>query len=226
MNLLAFDTSTDVGSVALVQDGILLAEQMIRSPMNLLTWLSPTIQKMLKEAGISPDKLNGLAVGIGPGSFTGIRLQMSTARAFAQVRKVPLYGISGLETLAYQILPYRGYILSCIDARRGELFYGIFEANGDALTIKEEFGCLPPDRVLEKAQKYQGEWIIVGETNPYLEFLLKGLPHSLYANRIGIIRASTIGILAYQKKDQLNGDPFSVQPLYLRASNAEIEKRA
>jgi tRNA threonylcarbamoyl adenosine modification protein YeaZ len=224
-HLLAFDTSTDVGSVAIFKNGVLHAEELIRSPMNLLIWLSPTIQKILKETNLPVEQVHALAVGIGPGSFTGVRLQLATARAFAQARGIPLYGISGLETLAFQVLPWNGMILSCIDARRGELFYGFFEGRGSSLSLKEELGCLSPDKIVIKAQRYKGSWIVVGENNPFRDALAAGLPEALFADSSGIIKASTIGILAYQKKNILSGDLFAVDPLYLRGSNAEIERK-
>lgn len=99
MKILAFDTATDIGTVAVLNNETVLAERSIHAPMSLLTWLVPAIQETLKEAGLSFKDINAIAVGIGPGSFTGIRLGLSTAKTLAQAGSIPLYGIPTTEAL-------------------------------------------------------------------------------------------------------------------------------
>jgi len=99
MNILAFDTATGVGTVAILQDETVLAERSIHAPMSLLTWLIPAIQDAMSEAGVTFNDLDAIAVGTGPGSFTGIRLGLSTAKTLAQVGNLPLYGVSTPEAV-------------------------------------------------------------------------------------------------------------------------------
>jgi tRNA threonylcarbamoyladenosine biosynthesis protein TsaB len=225
MKILALDTSTEVGSVAVLENEKLLAQHLLRSPMNLLSWLSPAIRQVLQETGLSLEAVTAIACGIGPGSFTGVRLQLATARTLAQVRGIPLFGVSSLEALAYQVLPFHGTILACVDARRGEVFTGFFQAHGNSMKQAEPFTSLLPEAVIEKLSHYPKSWILVGEANPYKSLFLEKVPSLMEASpNAGIIQASSIGALAWQNRFEQSGDPYSVVPLYLRASNAEIEK--
>lgn len=224
-NLLALDTSTDVGSVAILQDGIVVAETLLRAPMDLLSWLSPTIRQILDKTHLTMQDLNTIAVGTGPGSFTGVRLELATARTLAQVLGIPLFGISSLEALAFQCLPFCGKILSCIDARRGELFTGIFKAEGRVLTRHEDFFAMSPESLIEKIALDEGPWLLVGELNPYKALLLERLKRMADSGpRAGVIRASSIGFLAYEKRFEKPKSTVDVEPIYIRSSQAEIDR--
>lgn len=223
MNLLALETSTEVGSVALFRDGQIRGETLLRAPMNLLTWLSPAIRQILRDASLEARDLDAVAAGIGPGSFTGVRLELATAKTLAQARGLPLYGIASLDALAFQVLPFDGMILACIDARRGELYAGIYKARGNALEQQGGYLCLPPERLVREAARYRGPWCLAGEMNPYQAEMLGGLedarPHA------GVVRAYAVGCLAYERRNLISGDLHAVKPLYIRASNAEIERK-
>src|SRR5436189_176541 len=104
MKILAIETSTDCGSVAVLDGMTLLAERFVRAPMKLLSWLSPAINGILEETGVPLSEIGLLASGTGPGSFTGVRLELATARTLSQVVKIPLVGIPSLDALAFGVL--------------------------------------------------------------------------------------------------------------------------
>lgn len=98
--LLAFDTSTSSLAVAVMENGQLLAEQNIHAERNHSAYLVTAIEKALKAAGITKQELDGIAVGVGPGSYTGIRIAVTTAKTLAWALQIPLFGISSLEATA------------------------------------------------------------------------------------------------------------------------------
>jgi len=166
-----------------------------------------------------------MAAGIGPGSFTGLRLALAAARTLAQVRRIPLYGISSLDALAFQAFPRDGTVISLIDARRGELFAGFYGAGGSNLIQKGDYLCLPKEALVHEAKRHPGPYVIVGVKNPIFSFVLQNLPGAVEAEaEAAPARASSIGQLAYSRRHELSGDLYSVLPLYIRPSQAEIEK--
>ncbi|MCM3042880.1 tRNA (adenosine(37)-N6)-threonylcarbamoyltransferase complex dimerization subunit type 1 TsaB [Paenibacillus motobuensis] len=98
--LLAFDTSTSSLAVAVMENGTLLAEQNIHAERNHSAYLVTAIEKALEAAGITKQELDGIAVGVGPGSYTGIRIAVTTAKTLAWALKIPVFGISSLEATA------------------------------------------------------------------------------------------------------------------------------
>jgi tRNA threonylcarbamoyladenosine biosynthesis protein TsaB len=127
MLILAFDTATDVATSALVSDGEVVGERTSRAVTVL-----EDIDALLRQAGAHTRELDGIAVGIGPGSFTGIRIGLATARGLALALGVPVAGVSTLDALAAgapEALPV-------IDARRGEVF-----------VLQAESRVLPPDEL-------------------------------------------------------------------------------
>jgi tRNA threonylcarbamoyladenosine biosynthesis protein TsaB len=130
--VLAFDTATSVVTAALVRDGELLGERVSR-PVSVLE----DAEALLVSAGLQPTDLGGVAVGVGPGSFTGIRMAIATARALSFALGVPIAGVSTLRALgagAPGALPV-------IDAKRREIFT---EVNGEAVVLTPQALELEP----------------------------------------------------------------------------------
>jgi tRNA threonylcarbamoyladenosine biosynthesis protein TsaB len=127
MLILAFDTATDVATSALVSDGEVLGERTSRAVTVL-----EDVDALLRQAGAHTRELEGIAVGIGPGSFTGVRVGLATARGLAFALGVPVAGVSTLDALAAGAPG----AVPVIDARRGEVF-----------VLREEPRVLPPDQL-------------------------------------------------------------------------------
>lgn len=127
MLVLAFDTATDVATSALVSDGEVLGERTSRAVTVL-----EDIDALLRQAGARTGELDGIAVGIGPGSFTGVRVGLATARGLALALGVPVAGVSTLDALASGA----PRALPLVDARRGEVF-----------VLQGEPRVLPPDQL-------------------------------------------------------------------------------
>jgi tRNA threonylcarbamoyladenosine biosynthesis protein TsaB len=127
MLILAFDTATDVATSALVSDGEVLGERTSRAVTVL-----EDVDALLRQAGAHTRELEGIAVGVGPGSFTGVRIALATARGLALALDVPVAGVSTLDALAAGAPG----ALPVIDAKRGEVF-----------VLQDEPLVLPPDAV-------------------------------------------------------------------------------
>src|SRR3954468_11799362 len=127
MLILAFDTATDVATSALVDDGEVLGERVSRAQT-----LLEDVDALLRQGGARPTDVGGLAVGIGPGSFTGVRVGLATARGLALALGLPVAGVSTLDALAAGAPG----AMPVVDARRGEVF-----------VLEREPRVLPPDQL-------------------------------------------------------------------------------
>lgn len=126
MRILGIDTATLVCSVALVSEETTLAEYTLHIKKTHSERLLPLIATMLSHGGLSPQELDGVAVAAGPGSFTGLRIGMVTAKTLGQALNLPLVGVSTLEALAAQHPLFPGLICPILDARREQVYNALF----------------------------------------------------------------------------------------------------
>ncbi|MDD3443998.1 MAG: tRNA (adenosine(37)-N6)-threonylcarbamoyltransferase complex dimerization subunit type 1 TsaB [Zavarzinia sp.] len=134
MNVLAFDCATGPTSVAVRRDGELAARADDARPQGQAESLVPLIGAVLQQAGIAPAALDRIAVTLGPGSFTGVRIAIAAARGLALALGRPVFGYSSLDVMAAALPPSDLPTLVAIDARRGEAYVRLFAADGPALT--------------------------------------------------------------------------------------------
>jgi tRNA threonylcarbamoyladenosine biosynthesis protein TsaB len=136
VRILAFDTATAATSVALVDTGAGVAREMRDDPESgrrpgHATRLLPLIAQLLQDAGLGWPDVERIAVGVGPGTFTGLRIGVSTARALAQARAIPLVGVSTLESLAVGAAAAgHAQVVTVLDARRREVFAAVWAPEG------------------------------------------------------------------------------------------------
>jgi len=124
MNILALETATDPGSIALWCDGVLVSRDCPTGLSNSQTLL-PLAAATLREAGLGFADLHGIAFGTGPGSFTGLRVACAVAQGLAVARDLPLLGIGTLQAMALASGGER--VIVALDARMGEVYYGMFD---------------------------------------------------------------------------------------------------
>jgi len=142
MKLLAFETATEACSVALWIDGE-VRERFELAPRRHAELSLPWAQQLLAEAGIAKSQLDAIAVGRGPGAFTGVRLAIALAQGIALALDKPVLPVSTLAALAMRS---RGeHILAAIDARMGEVYLGAFARKGDDMVATSSEGVLKPD---------------------------------------------------------------------------------
>ncbi len=145
MRVLALETATPLASVALVDGSGVLGEATLRAPMRHLKWLLPAVDEMLRGLGLGPESVDAVAVSRGPGGFTGLRIGIATACAWARARGVPLLGVGTLEALA-AAAGTEGLVLPVLDAHRGEVAAGLYRGVTDGAPA-----CLLPPVVAPPA---------------------------------------------------------------------------
>ena len=166
MNLLAIETSTESCSVAVVRGDLVIARSEF-APRRHAELLLPMCDDVLAEAGLARKSLDALAVGRGPGAFTGVRLAVSAAQGIALALGIPVVPVSSLAALALQAPDDDADVLAAIDARMGEIYVGWFRREGDdVVATGDEIVCsasaLPPH---ERAYHVVGSgWATYGET--------------------------------------------------------------
>ncbi|MGV1098625.1 tRNA (adenosine(37)-N6)-threonylcarbamoyltransferase complex dimerization subunit type 1 TsaB [Thiovibrio sp. JS02] len=223
--LLALETATTCGSVALIDDGRCLAEFSLATRPSHSRRLLAGIDRLLQETQLGWRDLTAIAVSLGPGSFTGLRIGLATAKGLCFATGKPLIGVPTLEGLACQ-LPFAGLpICPVVDARKNEVYAGFYRCNQTgALEQTGDFLVLSPERLVEKIHT---PTIFVGDAVPLYGELFRARlqAHALLAPpEICFARAAAIGFAAQRRLAAgILSDPVASVPIYVRASDAELQ---
>ena len=131
MKVLAVDTATSWQSVAILDDDKILASRDQEASGAHARLLLPTIDRLFKDTGLSPGALDGLVVSSGPGSFTGLRVGLATLLGFRTITQIPLALVPTLEGMAWNLRGHKLPLCPVLNSRRGELYWAIFQWNGE-----------------------------------------------------------------------------------------------
>ncbi|WP_217587750.1 tRNA (adenosine(37)-N6)-threonylcarbamoyltransferase complex dimerization subunit type 1 TsaB [Lentibacillus saliphilus] len=138
MKILAMDTSNKALSVAIVDEGEIIAELTTNIAKNHSVRLMPAVEQIMKEANLQPSELDKIAVAKGPGSYTGVRIGLATAKSMAWALNIPVVGISSLQATVYQGRFFDGVVSPFFDARRGLVFTGLYRWTNGKLVLQRE----------------------------------------------------------------------------------------
>ena len=155
MKILALDTSTEACSAALFNEGKVLSRFEV-IPQKHAELILPMIDEILADSGIRPGQLNAIAFGKGPGAFTGIRIATGIAQGLAYSTGIPVIPVSSLAALAEPVNNCAEYIITAIDARMGEVYYGLFRSGTAPELITEELVLRPDEIRIEVAGTLYG----------------------------------------------------------------------
>ncbi|MCK8816135.1 tRNA (adenosine(37)-N6)-threonylcarbamoyltransferase complex dimerization subunit type 1 TsaB [Natroniella sulfidigena] len=226
MLVLAVDSSTKVGSVSLVSTERLVAESLLNLDQTHSQRLMPQIVELVKRSDYELQDVDGIAVGLGPGSFTGTRIGVVTAKTLAQSLELPIVGISTLKAMAYNLKYVSGYICPVVDARRERVFTGLYRTDGEDLRAETEEGLLAIDDLITELSSIQEEIYFVGEiAQKYRTEISEQVEQAQFvSNKFSLPQAGALGELAVERlmledEDQL----FELTPNYLKRSQAEIQ---
>lgn len=153
MKILGIDTSTPIGSVALIDGENIVAEHTLNIVQAHSSRLMPAIDTVLKWGDITPNDLDGCVVGIGPGSFTGIRIGVATAKSLCYAVDKPIVGVSTLEAIAYNLRWTNGIVCPILDARRREIYGGVFHGGAEWQRLTDDL-CLPVAAFLDELDNH------------------------------------------------------------------------
>ena len=230
MKILAIDTSSKSCSVSILEDKDIILEKHINNEITHSQKLMPMIDESLKECKLSLKDFDLFACCIGPGSFTGVRIGVSTIKAFCDITNIPTVGINSLEALACNTLDSNIYdktdiICSLIDAKNENVYCGIFKKETDSFTQLEDLCAKNINEVIQLLQKYKSSSILfVGDgaiVNKYT--ILQNLSKTTFVEKeLNQQTSTSVGKLAYDKYNNgLYGDSNYLTPLYLKKSQAE-----
>ncbi|MBI4495323.1 MAG: tRNA (adenosine(37)-N6)-threonylcarbamoyltransferase complex dimerization subunit type 1 TsaB [Deltaproteobacteria bacterium] len=233
MLILALETSTRTGGVALLEGlpgGLrIIGESLLHLPSSHSTRLMPAIDHLLRQASRSIREVGGIALALGPGSFTGLRIGVATAKGLAYARRIPVAGVPTLDGLAQNARFAPGLVCPVLDARKKEVYAALYRGNGEGDLHKEGGDwVLGPEELCGRIR--ERTWFLGDGVEVYGEVFRRQLgslarfapaEHSLP-------RAVHVGCLSwprFQAGQVL--DLFSFTPTYLRRSEAELlyEKR-
>ncbi|WP_099355422.1 tRNA (adenosine(37)-N6)-threonylcarbamoyltransferase complex dimerization subunit type 1 TsaB [Fredinandcohnia onubensis] len=162
MKVLAIDTSNYVLGVAIVNEEKVIGEVITNLPKNHSVRVMPTIEQLMKECGIKPKELERIVVAMGPGSYTGVRIGVTIAKTLAWSLEIPLVGVSSLEIVAANGRHFNGFISPLFDARRGQVYTGLYQYEGNRLTCVEEDKIILLADWLEELKKRETPVLFIG----------------------------------------------------------------
>lgn len=215
-----------LGSVALSKGECLVAQEQQGIPGTHSARLMASIDHLLATAGWTCGDIEGIAVAIGPGSFTGLRIGLATAKGMAMALGCPLAGVSSLDVLVLNGFGFAGTVVACIDARRGEIYAAAYRVK-DARCLQPVFekGVYAPEALLQKLTAIEGPMLLVGDgALAYGERFIEALgARVLVAPGAGCCpQAMQVALLALPHLAQGGDDLVALVPDYLRRSDAEI----
>ncbi len=212
MLILALDTATETGSLALVEGERLLMEYSLESAGTYLSRLLPRLAQLFAAAGRDPGDLGAVGVSVGPGNFTGLRIGLATAKTLAWSLGCPLVPVPTLEVLAAQAPLQPHPIGVVLDAKRGEVFWGLYRGSADRPQVLAEPIRLP---LAELARRLIPPLVLTGFLVSPLTLPQEGV--SLAPPERRHPRAATVARLALSRLEAgLTAAPEQLAPTYLR----------
>jgi len=223
MRILAIDTATPMCGVAVLEDGHVLVELRISQGQTHAKSLLHGIRCALEMAHLEMKMLDAFAVTQGPGSFTGLRIGISTVKGLALATGKPLVGISALAALADQAPEGAAWVCPMIDARRSQIYWSLYHRQGSGLVriVAEQVGA-----PLDVARHVDGPCLCIGNgAGAYEALLREHLPFGMLGAGPGLnaISPAAVARLAWQRLQQgAREDVHRFAPVYLRKSDAQL----
>ena len=228
MNLLAMDASGIAGSVAYIKDGKLVGEYYICDKLTHSQTIMPMLEEMKALLNINLEEIDAVAVTSGPGSFTGLRIGVTAAKALALALEVPIIGVPTLDTMAHAMV-YTDYLIAPImDARRNQVYTALYKWESGVLNRLTEHMAVDIESYIDDLNKRQEKIIFLGDGISAYEEKIKEVlgEKAVFAPSFcQLQRASVLAHVATEryKRGEVE-DPSLFVPIYLRKSQAEREK--
>ena len=232
MSILSIDTSSQVSSVAVLSAERVAAEISMQGALTHSETLMPHIETALRMARVEKSELEGIAVSIGPGSFTGLRIGLASAKMMAYALHIPLIAVPTLEALVHHYICEGVRLVPMMDAQKGNVYAQEFSwrADGDALILQEErsLAIMPLTEVIAGLAETEQSVLLLGDAMQKKTTLALPANVRLAPIHARMPRAACVGLAALTRlaRGEMH-DPVTAAPLYLRRSEAEVlwEKR-
>ncbi len=230
MYILAIDSATPVAGLALLKEKSVIREEFVNFKKTHSETLMPMVDQVLRESEISVQDLDAIAVTIGPGSFTGLRIGLAAAKGLSLASGKPLIGVSTLDVLAHNIAFSDSLICPLLDARKQEVYTAFYDGSGIyPQRLTADMAC-SPEELVNRAQAQaeasaKKKIVLLGDGfNPYAQFFQDVLQECLQVPPAHLLlpRAAALGSLAWLRAgDKDFDDAFTLRPVYVRLSEAE-----
>lgn len=228
MKILGIDSSGLVASVALACDETIVAEFTVNNKQTHSQTLLPMLEQVMKFSGMELEEIDGIAVAAGPGSFTGLRIGASTAKGLGLALDKPIISIPTVEGMAYQLAETEGIICPIMDARRNQVYTGIYEMNNQELSVLHEQFALDIRELLEILKKYNRKVHFMGDGVPVYRTIIEEEYQGEFCfapAHMSRQRAASVAVLGqkYYEAGKIES-AAAHKPVYLRKSQAERER--
>ena len=228
MKILALDSSGIVASVAVIEDDILLAEYTVNYKKTHSQTLLPMLDKVVKMTELDLETIDAIAVAAGPGSFTGLRIGSATAKGLGLALKKPLIAVPTVDALAYNLYDVSGLICPIMDARRSQVYTGIYRFEEHKLVAVKQQWASPVTELIEELNKLGEPVTFLGDGVPVFRSMIEEklqVHYSFAPAHVNKQRAAAVGTLGmiYYKEGRTETAMEHV-PEYLRVSQAERER--
>lgn len=228
MLIFGIDTCCMAATAALVSDDIMIAQTVINKNKTHSQIMMPQIEQMFRAAEVNPEAVDAYAAAVGPGSFTGVRIGVATAKAMAQAANKPCIAVSTLEALAFSSRHFEGIISPILDARRNQVYNALFQGSRNGLSRLCADRAMGLDELLEELEQTEKPVIFMGDgTLVFKEQIQDRLgERAFFASRISNLNlggaVAEIGLERF-KKGEIT-EYSKLIPSYIRLSQAEREK--
>ena len=227
MKILAFDTSAKTASVAVCDGGNILGVSNIENGLTQSELVLPMAEALLSQLKMSFADVELYAVTVGPGSFTGVRIGVSTVKGLAFGRDIPCAPVSTLEALAENAAGLTGLIVPCMDARRGQFYTATFAATAEGISRMTPDRAISAEELAEELRSYDGDIYVTGDGYDVAHKLLTSLGVKLAVTPYLLRSQNAVSIARVAEKMHAQGLCISereLAPRYLRLPQAERER--
>lgn len=224
MLVLGIETSTPAASVTIGSEQGIIGSCLVSRGASHGTFILPAVEFLMKEADLSYRNLSAIAVGLGPGLFTGMRVGVATAKTLAQALSVPIIGVSSLDLLAFDVRYSAKLICPVIDAKRKEVFFAFYRQVPGGITRESSYVVGSPERLLAEVEGMKDDFLMVGNGALLYRSRLERANKVEFGSMANAFpRAASLVELALPRLFREDFDRlFDLEPLYMRRSDAEI----
>ncbi|MEM5028561.1 tRNA (adenosine(37)-N6)-threonylcarbamoyltransferase complex dimerization subunit type 1 TsaB [Bacillus pumilus] len=223
MTILAIDTSNHTLGIALIKDSTVIGESITYLKKNHSVRAMPTVEALMKECGVAPSELSKIVVAKGPGSYTGVRIGVTIAKTLAWTLSIPISAVSSLETLAANGQYYDGWISPLFDARRGQVYTGLYMfEEGKIQEIKQDQNILLTDW-LHELKKTGKPVLFLGQDVHLHEESIRSILGETAVIAEGAFHNPRPSMLAFLGTDRPAEDVHQLVPNYIRMAEAEVK---
>ncbi len=228
MKILALDSSGLVASAAVVEDDILLGEYTVNYKKTHSQTLLPMLDEVAKMIELDLHTVNAIAVAGGPGSFTGLRIGSATAKGLGLALEAPIVSVPTVDALAWNLYGCPANICPMMDARRSQVYTGIYTFYQGEFVVKRQQEPMAVDDILTALNELGGETVFLGDGVPVYRRQIQEqmqVPYHFAPANLNRQRASSVAVLAmkYYKEGKIQS-AAEHKPEYLRLSQAERER--